>query len=312
MPTCLSPSETAAYFLKLSDNTKMPQSIILAGQNSLEAALAIAKTLINQPYETHHPDLFIYKPEGKSGIHPIEAIRAMQEEVYLPPYQAAKKVFIIYEAQKLAKVSANALLKTFEEPANSSFILLTTPNFEKILPTLQSRAQIFVLKAPVLQIKEYQNHLTFLLSQLSQLNYLEIMEKVEKIVLILEQQATSENRESNDHLGYEPSVWQKQVEEKQMEGHFTLKLQEGLQEILKLILTWYRDLHVLAFNGPIETLTFDPSILQISYEQGLILPLELVEGIIKNAQTVFERSNGLLATLESAFLQLQQSIRVLA
>lgn len=90
-----------------------------------------------------HPDLHIYRPEGKIGMHSIAAMRALSEEVYLPPYEAARKVFIIQDADRMLSYSANALLKTFEEPAPETLIILVSSSPEQLLPTILSRCSTF-------------------------------------------------------------------------------------------------------------------------------------------------------------------------
>jgi DNA polymerase III subunit delta' len=88
-----------------------------------------------------HPDLHIYKPAGKSGMHPIERMRDLCAEVYLPPNEAAWKCFIIDEADRMLATSGNLLLKTFEEPPADTLIVLITSEREQLLPTIRSRCR---------------------------------------------------------------------------------------------------------------------------------------------------------------------------
>lgn len=53
----------------------------------------------------------------------------------------ASKVFIIDEAELLDLRGQNALLKTLEEPAPGSVIILVTSSEERLLPTIRSRCQ---------------------------------------------------------------------------------------------------------------------------------------------------------------------------
>jgi DNA polymerase III subunit delta' len=86
-----------------------------------------------------HPDVHVYRPEGKLGLHSIQALRQLSEEVYLPPYEANWKVFIIHEADRMLSYSANALLKTFEEPPPRTLIILLSRSQSALLPTILSR-----------------------------------------------------------------------------------------------------------------------------------------------------------------------------
>lgn len=91
----------------------------------------------------HHPDLHIYRPEGKLGLHSIQTLRQFSEEVYLPPYESSWKVFIIHDAERMLSYSANALLKTFEEPPPRTLIILISHSAGTLLPTILSRCTTF-------------------------------------------------------------------------------------------------------------------------------------------------------------------------
>jgi DNA polymerase III subunit delta' len=88
-----------------------------------------------------HPDLHVYRPEGKLSLHSIQSLRELSEEVYLPPYEASWKVFIIHEADRMLSYSANALLKTFEEPPPHTLFILLTASPGALSPTVLSRCQ---------------------------------------------------------------------------------------------------------------------------------------------------------------------------
>lgn len=71
----------------------------------------------------------------------IDDIRELQAKVALRPYEGARKVALIVNAEAMTVEAANAFLKTLEEPSPTThFILLTDrPNF--LLPTIVSRCQ---------------------------------------------------------------------------------------------------------------------------------------------------------------------------
>ncbi|MFI0434690.1 MAG: ATP-binding protein [Parachlamydiaceae bacterium] len=94
----------------------------------------------------HHPDLHFYRPEGKLGLHSIQSMRQLSDEVYLPPYEASWKVFIIHDADRMLSYSANALLKTFEEPPARTLIILISRSAQSLLPTIISRCSTLHFK----------------------------------------------------------------------------------------------------------------------------------------------------------------------
>ena len=89
-----------------------------------------------------HPDVHHYHPEGKLGMHPIQSLRQLSEEVHFPPYEANWKFFVIHDADRMLSYSANALLKTFEEPPPQTLIILLASYESSLLPTILSRCRI--------------------------------------------------------------------------------------------------------------------------------------------------------------------------
>ena len=78
----------------------------------------------------------------------IEQIRNLIHEVSLTRKYERLKIAAIYPAETMNKNSANALLKTLEEPAPQVLILLLTPNRGRIPVTLRSRCQTWSIKPP--------------------------------------------------------------------------------------------------------------------------------------------------------------------
>ncbi len=84
-----------------------------------------------------HPDLKIVATEKKQIK--IDEIREVTNFTYTSPLEGRFKVIIIDDAHKMNVFSANALLKTLEEPLSNSVIILITDNLKALLPTIQSR-----------------------------------------------------------------------------------------------------------------------------------------------------------------------------
>ena len=76
----------------------------------------------------------------------IDEIRNLKENIRTAPSSAAHKVYIIDEAHMLTGAAFNALLKTLEEPPAHAVIVLATTEYEKLPPTITSRAQRFTFK----------------------------------------------------------------------------------------------------------------------------------------------------------------------
>ncbi len=76
----------------------------------------------------------------------IDEIRNLKENIRTSPASGAFKVYIIDEAHMLTGAAFNALLKTLEEPPKHAVLIMATTEFEKLPPTITSRAQRFVFK----------------------------------------------------------------------------------------------------------------------------------------------------------------------
>jgi len=97
-----------------------------------------------------HPDLLLVeRPEGKQEL-PIDLLIGPPErrgreglchDLALRPMTASRRVAIIDDAHTMNDASANALLKTLEEPPAGALLFLTAPESESILPTIRSRCQ---------------------------------------------------------------------------------------------------------------------------------------------------------------------------
>ncbi|MDE6382947.1 MAG: DNA polymerase III subunit gamma/tau [Paramuribaculum sp.] len=73
----------------------------------------------------------------------VDDMRALIEQVQVPPSTGNYRVFIIDEVHMLSQQAFNAFLKTLEEPPSYVIFILATTEKHKIIPTILSRCQIF-------------------------------------------------------------------------------------------------------------------------------------------------------------------------
>ena len=107
--------------------------------NSLDTDCCDSCTSCNLINKLSHPDIHILDCDNSSIK--IEQIRELQQNIYLRPYQAKKKFYVINNIEKLTGDAANAFLKTLEEPPKDSLIILTANSVSGILATVLSRCQ---------------------------------------------------------------------------------------------------------------------------------------------------------------------------
>jgi DNA polymerase-3 subunit delta' len=101
-----------------------------------------------------HPDFHVIAKElarlyDKTGISkatllPINVIRnALAEPAGRKTVLGRGKFFVVEQAELMTPAAQNALLKTLEEPAGRTLIVLLTTHGSELLPTVRSRCQTF-------------------------------------------------------------------------------------------------------------------------------------------------------------------------
>ena len=73
----------------------------------------------------------------------VEDIKALLEQVQIPPQVGKYSVYIIDEVHMLSTSAFNAFLKTLEEPPAHAIFILATTEKHKIIPTILSRCQTY-------------------------------------------------------------------------------------------------------------------------------------------------------------------------
>jgi DNA polymerase III subunit delta' len=86
-----------------------------------------------------HPDIHILEPE-EEGLK-IEAIRQLQRDISLRPYEGRQKVFIINNCHRLTAEASGALLKILEEPPGNTLLILISDKPGLLFKTVVSRCK---------------------------------------------------------------------------------------------------------------------------------------------------------------------------
>lgn len=95
-----------------------------------------------------HPDLMRLSPLEDSKQIRIDEIRELTADLALKSHQGGYKVAIIEPAETLNANSANALLKTLEEPSANTLLVLVTHRRARLPATIVSRCQQLVITKP--------------------------------------------------------------------------------------------------------------------------------------------------------------------
>lgn len=85
-----------------------------------------------------------YRPPEPQASHALASVRLLQRRITLTPFQGARKVVILGDAERLvvqdsSPEAANALLKVLEEPPADTTVILTASDPQRLLPTIRSR-----------------------------------------------------------------------------------------------------------------------------------------------------------------------------
>ena len=86
-----------------------------------------------------HPDIQIVRPAGLFIM--VDQVRALNRSLSLRPSESRARVFVFPEAEAFNAESANAFLKSLEEPPPFVYFILLSTSEDRVLATLASRCQ---------------------------------------------------------------------------------------------------------------------------------------------------------------------------
>ena len=95
-----------------------------------------------------HPDLFRVSPEEDSSVIKIDQVRRLAAGLALSHHGAGYKVAVLEPADTLNINAANSLLKTLEEPADNTLLILVSAQPGRLPATIRSRCNQVRIEAP--------------------------------------------------------------------------------------------------------------------------------------------------------------------
>ncbi|MDQ3874130.1 MAG: hypothetical protein M3322_01070 [Actinomycetota bacterium] len=113
-----------------------------AGVGKRAAALAFAGELIGDPGRVArraHPDLYLVEPLGDQIR--IDEIRALRRDLHMRPFEAGRRVYLVFSAELMNDDAADALLKDLEEPPPYAVVVLVADQLGPVPETIRSRCQ---------------------------------------------------------------------------------------------------------------------------------------------------------------------------
>ena len=112
------------------------------GVGKRAAALAFAGELIGDRPRVErraHPDLYLLEALG--DMIRIDAVRELRRDLHMRPFEADRRVYLVFDAHLLGQEAADALLKDLEEPPPYAVIVLVADELGPLPETIRSRCQ---------------------------------------------------------------------------------------------------------------------------------------------------------------------------
>jgi DNA polymerase III subunit delta' len=113
------------------------------GVGKRTASLAFAAALIGDGGRVErraHPDLYVVEPVGDQIR--IDDVRALRHDLHMRPFEAERRVYVLFSADTMNDDAADALLKDLEEPPPYAVIVLVADDLGPLPETIRSRCQL--------------------------------------------------------------------------------------------------------------------------------------------------------------------------
>ena len=160
---------------------RLPHSLLLIGQKGLgkfDLAMQFAASLLceqQQPdgracgkclpcnwyAQGNHPDFRLLQPDALSEEADLEdvkkkpsqqitidQVRGLDEFLNVGTHRGGLRIVVVNPTEAMNRNTANALLKTLEEPGPSTLFLLVSSEPMRLLPTIRSRCQVVPIPLP--------------------------------------------------------------------------------------------------------------------------------------------------------------------
>jgi DNA polymerase-3 subunit delta' len=212
------------------------------------AAGRFADKLLNLIYNNHpqvatraHPDIAWIEPQSKSRQILIDQVR---DDLIRPfsqtSFSGGWKVGVILCADRMNTQSANALLKTLEEPPPRSLLMLVTDEPQSLLPTISSRCQRIALTAEDDEVsRHWKEPLLDILREMPPANDPQAGILAGRLIGLLNELKKEFIDEETERL---PADLPAKEAKALLDGRSAARLIEARAEILRIMLHWQRDI----------------------------------------------------------------------
>jgi len=171
----------------MARRARLPHALLLCGQQRIgkfDLAVAFAASLLCEQRrdsgeacghclacgwvtQGNHPDLRLLQPQSFASVAgdagdgddpagtkkpgqqiTIDQVRALDDFLHVGTHRHGARVILLNPAEAMNRATANALLKSLEEPVASTLFLLISSDPHRLLPTIRSRCQTISVPLP--------------------------------------------------------------------------------------------------------------------------------------------------------------------
>ncbi|MCK5850164.1 MAG: hypothetical protein KAH23_04555 [Kiritimatiellae bacterium] len=183
-----------------------------------------------------HPDLLWMEPVKKSRVISVDQIRVIGRRIAQTSFAGGWKACVVLAADRMNPQAANAFLKTLEEPAGKSILILLTDSPQSLLPTIISRCQrIMVAGEHSILREEWKTALFEILTMVRGNTNVASMAVADMLTKLLKEMKGAVEKEEEELSGSE------EVDSGVMDARVNSRYKEMRSEIMRLVLRWYRD-----------------------------------------------------------------------
>jgi len=257
-----------SYLKHSAESGRMAQAYVVAAPPR-EAGMAFAERIFSLLFEDEkeirdacngtHPDVHKIEPEKRSRIISVDQVRAILKKIYETSFSGGWKICIFVGADCMNAASANAFLKTLEEPPAKTLFLLLTDSPQRLLPTIISRCQHVTISAGGSDglDDELRRMVTAILSESAAAKGVARMVTADRLVKLLKGVESDIKKE-------ETEVWREEhpvqaddekaskKDDDALKARISSRYREKRQAIMHSVLLWYRDILLLSCGGDQE------------------------------------------------------------
>jgi DNA polymerase-3 subunit delta' len=195
-----------------------------------------------------HPDIHRLAPAKKTRIISVDAMRErMIEPMEKTTFMGGWKAGVVLGADRLRTESANAFLKTLEEPPAHTLFLLLSERPEQLLPTIISRCQRIDLPAARAQQLE-EPYRTQVLDALASNDLTGVTARAAaaaQLAAVLESLEELAAARVQEDLDEESSTAGEELDDDAVKALISSRYREFRADFTATLMSWFRDLMAL-------------------------------------------------------------------